>query len=56
VTGEVVAANDALTASPELVNTDPYAAGWMIRVRLEHPEEVDGLLDSTAYDDLIAAG
>jgi glycine cleavage system H protein len=56
VSGEVGAANDALTASPELVNTDPYGAGWMIRLRIERPDEVDELLDATAYDALIAAG
>ena len=56
VSGEVDASNDALTASPELVNTDPYGAGWMIRLRLEHPEEVEQLLDATSYDSLIAAG
>ena len=56
LTGEVTAANDALAGSPELVNGDPYGEGWMIRLRLAAPDEVDGLLDATAYDALIAAG
>jgi glycine cleavage system H protein len=56
LTGEVTAANDALAGSPELVNGDPYGEGWMIRLRLSAPDEIDGLLDPTAYDALIAAG
>ena len=56
VTGEVTGTNDALAGSPEQVNADPYGDGWMIRLRLTEPGEVDGLLDSAAYDDLIAAG
>ena len=56
LTGEVIAANDALAGSPEQVNADPYGEGWMIRLRLTEPGEVDGLLDPAAYDDLIAAG
>jgi glycine cleavage system H protein len=56
VSGEVLATNDALTGSPELVNADPYKGGWMIRLRLAKPDEVDGLLDAAAYDSLIAAG
>jgi glycine cleavage system H protein len=56
LTGEVTAANDSLAGSPELVNGDPYGEGWMIRLRLSAPDEVDGLLDPTAYDALIAAG
>jgi glycine cleavage system H protein len=56
LTGEVVAANDALAGSPELVNSDPYGAGWMVRLRLTSPAEVDELLDATAYDALTAAG
>ena len=50
ITGEVVAANDALGASPELVNGDPYGGGWMIRVRVGDPAQLDGLLDAAAYE------
>jgi glycine cleavage system H protein len=56
VSGEVVAGNDALLGAPELVNSDPYGDGWMIRLRLADPTEVDDLLDATAYDALTAEG
>jgi glycine cleavage system H protein len=56
VSGEVLATNEALTGSPELINADPHGGGWMIRVKLAKPEEVDELLDAAAYDELIAAG
>ena len=56
VGGEVIEANEALTGQPELVNSDPYGAGWMIRVRVADPEAVDDLLDGVAYDALVAAG
>ncbi len=56
LTGEVSGTNDALAGSPELVNSDPYGQGWMIRLKLAVPGELDELLDSTAYDALIAAG
>jgi len=56
VSGEVLESNDALAASPELVNGDPHGDGWMIRLRLAKPEEIDGLLDAAAYDALIAEG
>ena len=56
ISGTIASANGALAGSPELVNSDPYGEGWMIRVTLTAPDEVDGLLDATAYDDLIKAG
>jgi glycine cleavage system H protein len=56
VSGEVVEANPDLAAKPELVNADPYDGGWMIRVRLADPAQVDDLLDAAAYDALVAAG
>jgi glycine cleavage system H protein len=56
VSGDVAAANGALAGSPELVNSDPYGEGWMIRLTLTKREELDELLDATAYDDLTAAG
>jgi glycine cleavage system H protein len=54
--GEVVAINDALSGGPELVNSDPYGAGWMVRLRVADPAELDDLLDPAAYDALVAAG
>ena len=56
VGGEVVATNDGLAGSPEVVNADPYGAGWMVRVRLADPGQVDALLDSAAYEQLTAEG
>jgi glycine cleavage system H protein len=56
VGGEVLATNDDLIGSPELVNGDPYGGGWMIRVRVADPSQVDGLLEPAAYDAIIAAG
>ena len=56
VTGEVVEANGALASSPESVNDDPYGDGWMLRIRLSDPGEVDKLLSAQEYDDFIAQG
>ncbi len=49
VVGTVVAKNDALEATPELVNTDPYGAGWIAEIEVEDPGQLDGLLDAAAY-------
>jgi glycine cleavage system H protein len=56
LSGEIVAVNDALSESPELVNHDPYGEGWMVRVRLSDPSELDSLLDVGAYRDLLQSG
>ena len=56
VSGEVMEINGALGTRPEVVNSDPYGEGWMLRGRLGDAAQVDGLLDATAYDALIAAG
>jgi glycine cleavage system H protein len=56
VGGDVLETNAGLTANPELVNSDPYGEGWMIRVRMRDATEVDALLDPVAYDALIVAG
>ena len=56
VAGEVTAANGELSAAPEVVNSDPYGAGWMLRVKLTDPAQVDGLLDAAAYEQLVAEG
>jgi len=47
--GEVIARNDALESASELVNSSPYADGWMIRIRLTDPAEVDALMDAATY-------
>jgi len=49
--GEITAVNEALDASPELVNTDPYGEGWMYELRPEDSGAVDALLDRAAYTD-----
>ena len=49
VSGEVVAVNSALDATPELVNDDPYAGGWLFEIVPSAPAELDGLLDAAAY-------
>jgi glycine cleavage system H protein len=56
VSGEVLEANPALAASPELVNSSPYEDGWIVRVRLADAAQLDELLDPGTYDALIAAG
>lgn len=53
ISGEIIEFNEALEASPEVVNEDPYGAGWMIKIKLSDASEVDGLLDAAAYSDLI---
>lgn len=47
--GEVLAVNDKAEGAPELVNSDPYGDGWLIRVRLSDPSELDALMDEAAY-------
>jgi glycine cleavage system H protein len=56
VAGEVTGSNDALAGSPELVNSDPYGEGWMLRIRLADPAQVEGLLDAAAYEQLVSEG
>ncbi|HET7028278.1 MAG TPA: glycine cleavage system protein GcvH [Candidatus Limnocylindrales bacterium] len=52
LSGEVVDVNAALATKPELVNSDPYGEGWMLRIRLADPAQVDELLDAAGYDAL----
>jgi glycine cleavage system H protein len=56
VSGPVVATNAALAGQPELVNSEPYGAGWMVQVTVADSAELEGLLDAEAYDALIAEG
>jgi glycine cleavage system H protein len=53
VSGSVVEINGALEKTPELVNKDPYNAGWMIKVKLSNPAELGSLLDAAAYKALV---
>lgn len=52
--GEVVAVNEGVTASPEVINADPYGEGWLVRVRLSDPGELDALMDAEAYRDYLS--
>lgn len=50
--GEVVATNETLTTAPELVNQDPYGAGWFVELTIEESQVMEGLLDAAAYREL----
>ena len=56
LSGTVTSTNEALASAPELVNNDPYGAGWMIKISVADLSQIDDLLDGGAYDDLVAAG
>ncbi len=51
VSGEVTAINDALPDSPEVVNSDPYGGGWMLRIRMSDPTELEQMMDPAAYQE-----
>ena len=53
VSGTVLEFNEALNDQPELVNNDPYGEGWMIKVTVDNPAELDTLLDAADYEKLI---
>lgn len=55
VSGEIVGINEALNDEPEKVNQDPYGQGWMIRVQMSNPGEVDSLLTAAEYEDFTKA-
>ncbi|MDB5020426.1 MAG: glycine cleavage system protein [Pedobacter sp.] len=55
VTGTVLEVNDALNNNPELVNTDAYGEGWMVKISLASGAEIDSLLDAEAYKSLVGA-
>jgi len=54
VTGEVAEANSALVKAPEAINTDPHGAGWLIKIKLANPSELNALMDAKAYEAYIA--
>jgi len=56
VSGEVVDVNAALGDTPEIVNEDPYGAGWMLKVKLDDPSELDSLMTADEYEAFIAEG
>ncbi len=53
VSGEITEFNEALESNPDVVNSDPYGDGWMVKVTLSDSSELDGLLSAEAYADLI---
>ncbi len=53
VGGSVIEVNDSLNDAPELVNEDPYGDGWMIRIKIDNPAQVDALLTAIEYEDYI---
>jgi glycine cleavage system H protein len=54
LSGEVLEVNSAVVDAPETVNDDPYGNGWLIRIRMSDPSQVDGLLDADAYKQVVA--
>jgi glycine cleavage system H protein len=56
LSGEISAVNGELSDSPEKINEDPYGEGWLVKVKLSEPAEVDQLLDAAAYKALLADG
>lgn len=56
VTGTVVAVNKALNDTPEILNTDPYATGWIFKIQPDDDAELDELLDAESYEELVEAG
>lgn len=55
ISGEVVDRNEALTATPELLNSDPHGNGWIAKIKLSKPEEMSGLLSAAEYQAFVAA-
>ena len=55
IAGEVVEVNEGLNDTPESVNNDPYTAGWMIKIKMDNPNEADKLLSSVEYEEYLAA-
>ena len=54
LSGEILEVNEAAIDGPEVVNDDPYGEGWLVRIRLSSPSEVDALLDAAAYREVVA--
>ncbi|OGS69576.1 MAG: glycine cleavage system protein H [Flavobacteria bacterium RIFCSPLOWO2_12_FULL_31_7] len=55
LSGEIIEFNEDLESNPENVNSDPYGAGWMVKVKISNPSEIEELLSSEAYTSLIGA-
>ena len=53
LSGEVIEFNESLESEPEKVNSDPYGEGWMIKIKISNPEEINQLLDAESYKELV---
>ena len=53
VAGEVLEFNEGLEDAPESVNEDPYGEGWMVKIKISDPSQLDGLMDSSAYQTML---
>jgi len=53
LSGKVIEINDAINASPEMVNKDPYGKGWLIKIEMDSPDQLDNLYDAKGYTQLI---
>ena len=51
--GEIIEVNTALEDEPEIINSDPFAGGWICKIKMNDPKQLDDLMDASAYDDLI---
>jgi len=54
ISGEVIEFNEGLEDAPESINTDPYGTGWIVKIKMSQPSELEELLDATAYQELVA--
>jgi len=52
VSGKITAVNEGIADAPELLNEDPYTKGWLVKIELDNPEEINNLLDSAEYEKL----
>ena len=55
LSGEIIEFNEALESNPEIVNSDPYGEGWMIKIKISNLDEIDSLLSNDSYKELIGA-
>ena len=55
LSGEIIEFNDSLESEPEKVNSDPYGEGWMIKIKISNPDEIENLLDEAGYKALVGA-
>ncbi len=55
VSGKVVGINESLGSGPEVINSDPYGAAWIVKIELDNPADLNALMDSSAYEKIIQA-